>query len=68
MLPLGSGSIVNTNMALERANGLLKHKFLKGKQNRRIDYLLGTLLEIQTYYRCALLLEGTLTAVVKMIF
>ena len=41
-----TGSIVNTNMFVESFHCLLKVVYLDGKQNRRVDTLLNTLLRI----------------------
>lgn len=44
------GSIVNTNMFLESFHKILKFKFLNGRQNRRMDTLLYTLLHVARWY------------------
>ena len=40
------GTVVNTNMFIESFHRVLKVVYLQHKQNRRIDYLLSTLLKI----------------------
>ena len=40
------GTLVNTNMHLESFHRVLKYKYLNGKQNKRLDSLLNTLLKI----------------------
>lgn len=44
------GSIVNTNMYLESFHRILKMKFLGGRQNRRMDTLIGTLLKTARWF------------------